>query len=52
VENYFDASVTKKIIGEVPGSRSAEVAVAVGGSESVKMIDDLYEQLVRAVEGK
>jgi zinc/manganese transport system substrate-binding protein len=52
VENFFDASVTKKITGEIPGSRSVTVAVAVGGEENIRSLDDLYEQLVKAVEGK
>lgn len=52
VENYFDVSVTKKITGEVPGSRAVSVAVSVGGTDKVKSADDLFEQLVAAVEGK
>ena len=52
VENFFDASVTKKIIQEVPGSRAATVAVDIGGDPAVKTPDDLFEQLVKAIEGK
>lgn len=52
VENYFDASVTRKLLDEVPGARTASVAVAVEGDEQVKTLDDLYERLVKAVEGK
>ncbi len=52
VENFFDASVTKKITDEVPGSRAVSVAVAVGGAANVNTLDQLYEQLVKAVEGK
>lgn len=52
VENYFDSSVTKKILREVPGSRAHTVAVAVGGDAGVQSIDDLFEQLVKAIEGK
>lgn len=52
VENFFDGSVTKKITQEVPGSRSTTVAVDVGGEPTIKNIDDLIEQLVKAIEGK
>ncbi len=52
VENYFDVSVTKKITGEVPGSRAVEVAVCVGGNEKAKTNEELIEQLVAALEGK
>lgn len=52
VENYFDVTVTKKITGEVPGSRAVEVAVCVGGAEKVKTNEELIEQLVAALEGK
>lgn len=52
IENYFDASITKRIKQEVPSIRSETVAVAVDGAPNIKTIDDLYEQLVTAVEGK
>lgn len=52
IENYFDASVTKRIKQEVPNIRTETVAVAVDGAPNVKTIDDLYENLVRAMEGK
>jgi zinc/manganese transport system substrate-binding protein len=52
VENYFDASTTKKITQEVPGSRAATVAVDVEGEGGIKTTDDLVEQIVKAIEGK
>ena len=52
VENYFDPTVTKRIQAEVPSVRSITVAVAVDGAPEIKTIDDLYEGLVKAVEGK
>ncbi len=52
VENYFDVSVTKKITGEVPGSRTVGIAVDVEGEPGLKTTDDLIEQLVKAIEGK
>jgi zinc/manganese transport system substrate-binding protein len=51
VENYFDESITRKILPEVPGSRTSVVAVAVGGSPSVNSLPDVYEKLVKAMEG-
>lgn len=52
VENYFDATVTKKIQSELPGTRAVTVAVSVGGDEKTKTIDDVFENLVKAIEGK
>lgn len=52
VENYFDPSVTKRIKQDVPSVRTETVAVSVDGAPEVKSIDDLYESLVKAVEGK
>ncbi len=52
VENYFDSSVTNKIKQEVPTVRSASVPVSIDGAPEVKTIDDLYEQLVKTIEGK
>lgn len=52
VENFFDVSVTKKITGEVPGSRAVSVAVNVEGEPGLKSTDDLIEQIVKAIEGK
>lgn len=52
VENFFDESVTKKITGEVPGSRAVAVPVMVGGEEKITSSEELIERLVAAVEGK
>lgn len=51
VENYFDSTVTTKIKQEVPGLRAVSVAVSVDGAPGVKKIDDVYEGLVKAIEG-
>jgi zinc/manganese transport system substrate-binding protein len=50
VENYFDSGILKKIRQDVPNLKSAVVAVAVEGEAGIKSLDDLYEELVRAVE--
>lgn len=52
VENYFDPTVTNKIMKELPNLRTETVAVAVDGSSQVKIIDDLFEKLVVSIEGK
>lgn len=52
VENYFDPTVTNKIMKELPNIRTETVAVAVDGSPQVKTIDDLFEKLVASIEGK
>jgi zinc/manganese transport system substrate-binding protein len=51
VENFFDPSVTKKILSEMPSVRSVTVPVAVGGEAGIEKMDDLYETLVKAVTG-
>lgn len=52
VENFFDPTVTKKILGEVPDARSVTVPVDVGGESGINTNEELIERLVRAVEGK
>ena len=52
VENYFDPTVTNKIKQEIPSLRARTVGVAVEGEPKILKLDDLYEHLVRAVEGK
>ncbi len=52
VENYFDPTVTTKIKQEVPAIRSVTVPVAVDGAIGIDLIDDIYENLVKSVEGK
>jgi zinc/manganese transport system substrate-binding protein len=52
VENYFDATVTTKIKQEVPGLRAVTIPVSVGGAPGVNSLDDLYETIVKAIEGK
>lgn len=52
VENYFDASVTKKIKQEVPGIRAETIPVSVEGAPGINSLDDLFENLVKTIEGK
>ncbi|MBI2606238.1 MAG: zinc ABC transporter substrate-binding protein [Deltaproteobacteria bacterium] len=51
VENFFDPTVTNKIKQDVPSVRAATVAVSVDGAPGISKIDDLYENLVKNVEG-
>lgn len=52
VENFFEPTVAKRVAKDAPSVRVAVVPVAVEGIDSVKSLDDLYENLVRAIEGK
>ena len=52
VENFFDPTVTQKIKHEVPSVRTATVPVSVDGAAGVSTLDDLYENLVKTIEGK
>jgi zinc/manganese transport system substrate-binding protein len=51
IENFYDASFADRVVREVPGSRAVMVPVEVGGTPSIKTIDDLYENLVSVIEG-
>ncbi len=50
VENYFDPTVTRKIIQEVPEVVAHTVPVAVEGEPQIKNLEDLYEDLIKSVE--
>ncbi len=52
VENFFDPSVTKKIKQEIANLKIDLVPVSVGGAEGINTLDDLYEHLVKTIEGK
>jgi zinc/manganese transport system substrate-binding protein len=52
IENYFDANVANRIKQDLPAVRVSAVPVSVEGAPEVKTIDDLYETLVRTIEGK
>lgn len=52
VENYFDPTVTKKIGQQLPSVRTRTIPVSVDGSPTTKTLDDLYEEIVTAIENK
>ena len=52
VENYFDSTVADRVSKDIPGVRVSSVAVSVEGESGIKTLDDLYERLVVAIEGK
>lgn len=52
VENYFDPTVTKKIEQQLPSVRTRTIPVSVDGSPTTKTLDDLYEEIVTAIENK
>ncbi len=51
IENYFDPTVTQKISQSVK-VRSAVVPVSVDGASGMNSLFDVYENLVRQIEGK
>lgn len=51
VENYFDDSVAQRVARDLKGVRVESVPVAVEGRKDIKTIDDLYENIVRTIEG-
>ena len=52
IENYFDLTSAERIQKEVPGAKVKLVPVSVGGDPSIHTLDQLYETLVSAVDGK
>lgn len=52
IENFFDPTVTNRIKESVPTVRAVTVPVLVEGAPGINSIDDLYEALVAAIEGK
>ena len=52
VENFFDASVTKRIKQDIPDLRTESIPVEVGGEPNIESTDDLIERVVKAIEGK
>ncbi len=52
VENYFDPTVTKKIKDVLPNIRVEIVPVAVEGAAGINTNTDLFDALVRSIEGK
>ena len=52
VENFFDHTVANRIKQDMPTVRIVSVPVSVDGNDSIKTMDDVYENLVKAVEGK
>ncbi|MBS1983667.1 MAG: zinc ABC transporter substrate-binding protein [Bdellovibrionales bacterium] len=52
VESYFDIKPAERIQRDLPGLRVKLVATTVDGLPGIKSLDDMYEALVSAVEGK
>jgi zinc/manganese transport system substrate-binding protein len=52
IENFFDPTVSNRIVEDVPGVRVAVVPVSVDGAPGTDTLDDLYEKLVSVVAGK
>lgn len=51
IENFYDASLGQRIEKDVPGLRTVSAPVAVGSRKDLVKMDDLYEALVKGVEG-
>ena len=52
IENFFDDKIAERIKQDVPGVRIVSVPVAVEGDEKIRTMDDVYENLVKVIEGK
>lgn len=52
VDNYFDTKVAEKVSIQVPGARVQSVGVSVESDPQLHSLEDVYENLVQAIEGK
>lgn len=52
IENFFDPTAANRVKDEVPSIRVASVPVMVDGEPGINTMDDLYEKLVKTIEGK
>lgn len=52
VDNFFDTKIADRVAKESPSTRVASVGIAVESKPELKTLDDVTEQLVRALEGK
>lgn len=52
VDNFFDTKVAEKVAAQVPGARVKSVGISVESEKSLLTAEDVFEQLVSAVEGK
>jgi zinc/manganese transport system substrate-binding protein len=51
VDNFFDTKVAERVIKEVPGAKVISVGIAVDSAADLKSLEDVTEQLVKALEG-
>ncbi len=52
IENYFDSKIADRIKEDFPKIRIVSVPAAVEGEPEIKSMDDLFENLVKTIEGK
>ena len=50
IENFYDATVSDKIRGDVPNAKVVRLAVSVGGEPEIKNNEDLIEAVVKTFE--
>jgi len=49
IENFFDGSISKKLMTECPHLRVEVIPVSVEGTPAIQTIDDLYESIVSTI---
>jgi zinc/manganese transport system substrate-binding protein len=52
VDNFFDTKVAEKVTAQVPGATVKSVGISVQSEEKLTSLEDVFEQLVSAIEGK
>ncbi len=52
VDNFFDTKAAEKVAAQVPGALIKSVGISVQSDKKLENLEDVYEQLVLAIEGK
>lgn len=50
VDSFFDTKIAERIIKDVPGAKVMSVGISVGSQPGLIKLDDVTEQLVKAIE--
>ena len=52
VDNFYDSKIADRILQDVPNVKVKSIGIAVGSETGLNSLEDVTEQLVKAIEGK
>ena len=52
VDNFFDTKIAERVARDVPSAKVNVVGISVDSTPELKTLEDVTEQLVRALESK